>query len=136
MDSNYSANTSPNGAGSTASSAGGSGAGTGTQASGMGAGQATGSSVRDQLGKLKSDLDGLMSRASSLSDEELRKAHATLMARFSSLRYSARGIASEASRQLNRGMETTTEYVKEKPMQSVAVAIGAGVLLGMLLRRP
>jgi ElaB/YqjD/DUF883 family membrane-anchored ribosome-binding protein len=58
-----------------------------------------------------------------------------MMAKFSSVRYAARGMASEASRQLNRSVETTTEYVKEKPMQSVAVAAGAGLLLGMLFKR-
>jgi ElaB/YqjD/DUF883 family membrane-anchored ribosome-binding protein len=57
------------------------------------------------------------------------------MAQFSSMRYAAKGLASEASRQLNRGVETTTEYVKDRPMQSVAVAVGTGLLLGMLLRR-
>ena len=57
------------------------------------------------------------------------------MAKFSSVRYAARGIASEASRQFSRGVETTTGYVKEKPMQSVAVAVGTGLLLGMLFRR-
>jgi ElaB/YqjD/DUF883 family membrane-anchored ribosome-binding protein len=32
-------------------------------------------------------------------------------------------------------MEQAREYVREKPMQSVAIAVGAGWLLGRLLRR-
>lgn len=91
--------------------------------------------LRRELSSLKSDLDSLVSRSASLSDEELTQAHAQLMAKFSSVRYAARGIASQASRQLNRGMESTTGYVKEKPMQSVAVAVGTGLLLGMLFKR-
>lgn len=91
--------------------------------------------LRSELSGLKNDLDSLVERSASLSDEELVQAHAQLMSRFSSVRYAARGIASQASRQINRGMETTTGYVKEKPMQSVAVAVGTGLLLGMLFKR-
>ncbi len=100
-----------------------------------GAAQRTAASLRSELSDMKNDLDSLVNRASNLSDDELSKAHAQLMARFSSMRYAAKGIASEASRQLNRGVETTTEYVKDRPMQSVAVAVGTGLLLGLLFRR-
>ena len=100
-----------------------------------GAARRTSATLRSELSNLKNDLDALVSRSSNLSDEELGQAHAQLMAKFSSVRSAARGMASEAGRQLNRSMETTTEYVKEKPMQSVAVAIGTGLLLGMLFRR-
>ncbi|HEY8609281.1 MAG TPA: DUF883 domain-containing protein [Noviherbaspirillum sp.] len=100
-----------------------------------GAAPKSAASLRSELSSLKSDLDSLVDRSASLSDEELTQAHAQLMAKFSSVRYAAKGIASEASRQLNRGVETTTGYVKEKPMQSVAVAVGTGLLLGMLFGR-
>jgi ElaB/YqjD/DUF883 family membrane-anchored ribosome-binding protein len=100
-----------------------------------GATQRSAASLRSELSSLKNDLDSLVNRAASLSDDELTQAHAQLMAKFSSVRYAAKGIASEASRQLNRSVETTTEYVKDKPMQSVAVAVGTGLLLGMLFKR-
>lgn len=100
-----------------------------------GAAQRTAASLRSELSSLKNDLDSLVNRAPSLSDDELTQAHAQLMAKFSSVRYAAKGIASEATRQLNRGVETTTEYVKDKPMQSVAVAVGTGLLLGLLFKR-
>lgn len=91
--------------------------------------------LRNELSNLKSDLDSLVERSASLTDEELTQAHARLLTQFSSVRYAARGIATQASRQINRGLETTTGYMKEKPVQSVAVAIGTGLLLGMLFRR-
>jgi len=91
--------------------------------------------LRSELSSLKNDLDALVNRSASMSDDELTQAHAQLMAKFSSVRYAAKGIASEATRQLNRGMESTTEYVKDKPMQSVAVAVGTGLLLGLLFKR-
>jgi ElaB/YqjD/DUF883 family membrane-anchored ribosome-binding protein len=100
-----------------------------------GTSQKSAASLRSQLADMKNDLDALVSRAPSMSDDELSKAYTRLMAQFSSMRYAAKGIATEASRQLNRGVETTTEYVKDRPMQSVAVAVGTGLLLGMLFKR-
>lgn len=100
-----------------------------------GAAQRSAASLRSELSNLKNDLDALVNRAASMSDDELTQAHAQLMAKFSSVRYAAKGIASQASRQINRSVETTTEYVKDKPMQSVAVAIGTGLLLGLLFNR-
>jgi ElaB/YqjD/DUF883 family membrane-anchored ribosome-binding protein len=43
--------------------------------------------------------------------------------------------ASDAKQQLNQGVDVTTEYIKERPLQSVAIAAGVGFLLGALLRR-
>jgi ElaB/YqjD/DUF883 family membrane-anchored ribosome-binding protein len=100
-----------------------------------GAAQRTAASLRSELSDLKNDLDSLVNRAPSLSDDDLSRAHAELMSKFTSVRHAAKGIATEASRQLNRGVETTTEYVKDRPMQSVAVAVGTGLLLGMLFKR-
>ncbi len=102
---------------------------------GRGAPQRTAASLRSELMNLKNDLDSLVNRSASLSDDELIQAHTQLMAKFSSVRYAAKGLASEASRQLNRSVESTTEYVKDKPMQSVAVAVGTGLLLGLLFKR-
>lgn len=99
------------------------------------AGARTAETLREELSTLKNDLDSLVNRASSMSEEDLTRAHAQLMAKFSSVRYAARGFADEASRQFNRSVETTNQYVKEKPMQSVGLAVGTGLLLGLLFSR-
>lgn len=132
METNYSSQ--PSGNGSDKASAASSAA-KDTYNDVKGAARRTAANLRSELSNLKNDLDSLVSRSSSLSDEELNQAHAQMMAKFSSVRSAAKGMASEASRQLNRSMETTTEYVKDKPMQSVAVAVGTGLLLGMLFKR-
>lgn len=111
------------------------------------------SRVRSELLNLKSDLDTLMSRASSLSDRELHDARDKMMAKFGAMQASAKDMASRASQkaaearqqfnqkasdakvQLNQGVDVTTEYIKERPLQSVAIAAGVGFLLGALLRR-
>jgi ElaB/YqjD/DUF883 family membrane-anchored ribosome-binding protein len=129
METNSTLSTSGNG--STATSA----AGKTLYSDTKGAARRTAETLRSELSTLKEDLDSLINRASSMSDDELQQAHAQLMAKFSSVRYAARGFADQASRQFNRGMETTHQYVKEKPMQSVGLAVGTGLLLGVLLSR-
>jgi len=96
---------------------------------------ASSSSLREELSDLKSDLDALMSHASTLTDKELQEARDRIMGRFSSMRFAARGMAAQASKQLNDGMDVTVDYVRERPLQSVAIAAGAGLLLGALMRR-
>ena len=91
--------------------------------------------LRDELSNLKSDLDALMLHASTLSESELREARDRILARFSSMQFAAKGIAEQAGRQFNQGREITTDYVREKPLQSVAIAAGVGMLIGALLRR-
>jgi ElaB/YqjD/DUF883 family membrane-anchored ribosome-binding protein len=111
------------------------------------------SKIRSELLNLKTDLDTLMSRASSLSDIELHDAREKMMAKFGSMRQTAKDIADRASQraadarqqishkaadakqQLNQGVDVSAEYIKERPLQSVAIAAGVGFLLGALLRR-
>ena len=76
-----------------------------------------------------------MSHASTLSESELLEARDRIMARFSSMRHAAKGIVEQAGRQLNLGREVTADYVRERPLQSILVAAGMGVLIGTLLRR-
>jgi ElaB/YqjD/DUF883 family membrane-anchored ribosome-binding protein len=91
--------------------------------------------LRDDLQTLKSDLDILLAHAADLTDAELNEAHERILAKFSSLRHAARGIAVQASRQFNHGVEVTSEYVKEKPVKSIALAMGFGALLGIIIGR-
>jgi ElaB/YqjD/DUF883 family membrane-anchored ribosome-binding protein len=93
------------------------------------------SRLRQELSDLKSDLDALMSHASTLTEAELRESRDRIMARFSSMRHAAKGIASQAGKQLNEGMDVTVNYVRERPLQSVAIATGIGLILGAMLRR-
>lgn len=97
--------------------------------------RSTAGSMRTELSNLKSDLDTLLARATNLSEAELRQEYTRLMSKFGSLRVSAKNVASQANRQLNRGMDATSGYVREKPLQSVAVATGVGMMLGMLFNR-
>lgn len=91
--------------------------------------------MREELSTLKSDLDALMLHASTLNENELREARDRILARFSSMRHAARGFAEQASRQFSQGRDLTADYVRDKPLQSVAIAAGVGLLVGAILRR-
>ena len=91
--------------------------------------------LRAELVSLKSDLDNLVGRAANLSERELSEAYARLMTRFGSMRYAAKGMAAEAGRQLNQGVDMTSDYVKTRPLQSVAIAAAVGLMLGMMMTR-
>jgi len=77
----------------------------------------------------------LLSRAATLSERELSDAYASIMTKFSSLRFAAKGIAAEAGRQLNQGIDITSSYIRDRPLQSIAIAGGAGLAMGMLFSR-
>ncbi len=91
-------------------------------------------SLRDELSNLKRDLDDLVSRAALLSESELGEARDKMMVKFGSMRNTARGVAEQARTQLNQGMDVTSDYVRDKPLQSVAIAAGFGMLVGVLMR--
>jgi ElaB/YqjD/DUF883 family membrane-anchored ribosome-binding protein len=93
------------------------------------------STLRSDLQTLKSDLDALLAHATELTDAELTDAHERILSKFSSLRHAAKGLAQQATRQFNHGVEVTTDYVKEKPVQSIALAVGFGALLGIIIGR-
>lgn len=93
------------------------------------------SSLREELANLKSDLDALLTHASTLTDRELGEARDKMMIKFGSMQTAAKGMAAEAGRQITHGVDVTSDYVKEKPLQSVAIATGVGLLIGAVLRR-
>lgn len=92
-------------------------------------------SLREEMAQFKSELDVLISHASSLSERELGEAYSKLMTRFQNYRAKAADMASTAQEQLNHGVDVACEHVKEKPMQSMAIAAGAGMLMGLVMRR-
>lgn len=91
--------------------------------------------LHEELSRLKSDLDTLMLHASTLSEKELRAARDQLMARFSSMRHAARDFAERAGKQFSQSWDVTADHVRQKPLQSIVLAAGIGMLIGVLLRR-
>jgi len=88
----------------------------------------SGTDLRSELADLKKDLDALLAKATTLTDRELREARDRMYAKFGDMRVVARD-------QLNYGVDLTSDYVRERPMQAMAIALGVGLLLGIATRR-
>ncbi len=98
-------------------------------------GGTSGANLRSDLADLKKDLDALLAKASTLTDRELRDARDRLLARFGTMRVAAQDMAGQAQERLSQGVDMTSEYVKERPMQALAIAAGIGLVLGAITRR-
>ncbi|MBK4736334.1 DUF883 family protein [Noviherbaspirillum pedocola] len=90
--------------------------------------------LRSELADLKKDLNALLAKASALADREIRNAWSQLNGQFGNVQGTARDMAGQAGDQLSRGIDFTSDYVRDKPMQSLAIAAGVGLLIGMLRR--
>lgn len=99
------------------------------------AGKQIGAVAQGEMSTLRAELDSLISRISSMSDLELAAAKERLLAKIESTKVATKGIAADVTQQINHGVGVTTDYVKERPLQSVAVAAGIGMLLGLLISR-
>lgn len=99
------------------------------------AGKQIGAVAKGEMATLREELDSLTSRISTMSELELADAKERLLAKMESTKVAAKGVAAEVTQQFNHGVDVTTDYVKERPLQSMAVAAGIGILLGMLISR-
>lgn len=99
------------------------------------AGKKIGAVAHGEMTNLRAELDDLISRLSSLSELELIAAKEKLLSKIESTKAAAKDVTADVTQQFNHGVGVTTEYVKERPLQSVAVAAGVGILLGMLISR-
>jgi ElaB/YqjD/DUF883 family membrane-anchored ribosome-binding protein len=99
------------------------------------AGKKIGAVAQEEVTGLRADLDDLISHLASYSELELIAAKEKILAKVESTKIAATGVAADVTQQFNRGVGVTTNYVKERPLQSVGVAAAIGLLLGMLIAR-
>jgi ElaB/YqjD/DUF883 family membrane-anchored ribosome-binding protein len=59
----------------------------------------------------------------------------TLRARFEDLQSKASSVYSDARQKVVAGAKATDETIRSHPYESLAIALGVGVLLGALIRR-
>lgn len=91
--------------------------------------------AHQEVTSLRADLDNLIANLASFSELELIAAKENILAKVEATKVAARGVAADVSQQFNRGVDVTTDYVKERPLQSVGIAAAIGVLVGMLISR-
>jgi ElaB/YqjD/DUF883 family membrane-anchored ribosome-binding protein len=82
-----------------------------------------------------SDVEDLISSATTLTGEDLARAKARLSARISSARASIVKAGGAVSDQVRDGARATDGYVRAQPWQAVGISVAAGLLVGYLLGR-
>ncbi|MFZ6647369.1 DUF883 family protein [Undibacterium sp. TJN25] len=99
------------------------------------AGKQVGSVASDEMANLKADLDELIARLPSLSDLDLNAAKEKLLEQIATAKEAANQATLSAREKVSQGVDVAGGYVKDRPFQSVALAAGVGILIGMLIAR-
>jgi ElaB/YqjD/DUF883 family membrane-anchored ribosome-binding protein len=101
--------------------------------------EATSGVTTDQLvADLKtvmSDAEALLKATSSQTGEKIQEVRARAEESLKQARQRLGEIEDEALRRAREVADATDEYVRENPWQSVGIAAGVGLLLGLLLSR-
>jgi ElaB/YqjD/DUF883 family membrane-anchored ribosome-binding protein len=84
--------------------------------------------VKDDLAKLRADIANLSATLKSLTAE-------TVHDRIDSLKGRVDGLAHDAKDQGRQALDDLAEHIEKRPVSSVLVAFGVGILLGRLFDR-
>ena len=85
--------------------------------------------------RFKEDLKDLKDRIIDLSGKGINVARQTLNSNLETAKTKANKAAHCALERVEEGLETTSNYVRRKPCQSLCIALGIGFLLGKLMSR-
>ena len=99
------------------------------------AGKKIGAVAQEEASTLRADLDDFITRLSSLTEQEIAATKEKILVKIEAAKMTAKNVSADVSQKLHHGVEVTSDYVKEKPLRSVAIATGVGVLLGMWFSR-
>jgi ElaB/YqjD/DUF883 family membrane-anchored ribosome-binding protein len=103
-----------------------------------GGGNAARSAVAREYHAFLSDVEHLISSATSMTAEELAHAKDRLAGYISSARSSVSKVGSAVADKARTSAKATDRYVRDQPWQAVGITAVAGLLIGFLLgrRRP
>lgn len=97
------------------------------------AGKQVGAVARSEASGLKRELDDLISRIPTLSGAALDEAKEEFLSKMNATRDAAKGISDNVRQQISQRAEDTAAYVKEQPLRSMGMAVGVGIILGLLM---
>jgi ElaB/YqjD/DUF883 family membrane-anchored ribosome-binding protein len=81
------------------------------------------------------DAEALLKATSAQTGEKIQEARARAEQSLQQARARLSGLEDEAMRRAKEVADATDEYVRENPWQSVGIAAGVGLLVGLLLSR-
>jgi ElaB/YqjD/DUF883 family membrane-anchored ribosome-binding protein len=82
-----------------------------------------------------SDAEALLKATSAQTGEKIQEVRARAEQSLQQARARLSGLEDEAMRRAKEVADATDEYVRENPWQSVGIAAGVGLLVGLLLSR-
>lgn len=89
----------------------------------------------DDLNKVKEDVASLRESLNDLSKQSAETARAQAESLHLRARENAERLASEASAKFREGTAAVTHEVEERPLTSVLIAFGVGLIVGKLFHR-
>lgn len=85
--------------------------------------------------KLMDEVEAIVAKSADTTGGVLSEKLEELQDRFATARERATGYYKAARRRVSEGAEYADETIRAHPYESLAVALGVGVLLGAILRR-
>ncbi len=87
--------------------------------------------LREEFEALAADAKRLLEATTEEAGEKAKEARQKLAERIES----AKGLLGKAEEGLSASLDKAGDYVREKPLQSLGIAAGVGLILGLLLGR-
>ncbi|HEY3757977.1 MAG TPA: hypothetical protein VGL42_17610 [Opitutaceae bacterium] len=98
-------------------------------------GEHTAEELITNIQKLMAEVEDVISRGGETVTEQASSRLEELQDRLSSASTAVQGFYRTARRKVAQGAQAADETIRARPYESLAVALGVGVLLGALLRR-
>lgn len=91
--------------------------------------------IQSESERFQEDLKDLKDKVVDLSNTGMSVAKQTISSNISSARVKANQAAHCAMDHAEKSLESTEQYVRQKPYQALGIALGVGFILGKLLSR-
>lgn len=91
--------------------------------------------IQSESERFQEDLKDLKDKVVDLSNTGMSVARQTISSNISSARVKANQAAHCAMDHAEKSLESTEQYVRQKPYQALGIALGVGFILGKLLSR-
>lgn len=98
-------------------------------------GSKTTETLIQNIQKLMDEVEAAVAKSGDAADKGLGHKLDALQDRLSHATDRVRGFYASARKQVSAGAQRTDETIRSHPYESLAVALGVGVLLGVVLRR-
>lgn len=98
-------------------------------------GDELGSVAKAEFNNIMGDLQDLVSRASKLSGQELTALRQQISDKLGLAREKLHHLSEDASKAAHKGVDSTEQMIKDRPLQAVGIAALVGLVIGGMISR-